>query len=363
MINQSDELISYFTNASVPFEKIGERFFALTPEEKKAILPRLSRELRSRLIKFKSHSDPQGSPSERLAAINVEKEKKAALKKPKIAHDVMEQTVQIKHLKRVIRAKAAIYRRFYNSCLSIGEFWEYFRNEITHSYNAIEMTMRLNQSIEQNDILKIRSVQYQETRAAGEAFSKILAFSCEENKNPITEEFIKNLHRVILPTEPTHAGIYRQIKVRLPNVQTVLPNYMKVPQLMKELIERDNKISDPIEKALRFHYDLVATHPFTDGNGRTARSIMNAVLIQNGLPPIVIDLDKRDEYIKSLETYSTKQNDVPFRTFMMKQLSRSLSQAYKRLKNLPHYVTTSENSHTHLNPQQLNAQLKQRDDR
>lgn len=36
------------------------------------------------------------------------------------------------------------------------------------------------------------------------------------------------------------------------------------------------------------HYKLVDIHPFTDGNGRTSRLLMNLILIRAGYPPVII---------------------------------------------------------------------------
>lgn len=49
----------------------------------------------------------------------------------------------------------------------------------------------------------------------------------------------------------------------------------------------------PIRYAALAHYKLVHIHPFTDGNGRTSRLLMNLILMRNGYPPIIIQKRER----------------------------------------------------------------------
>lgn len=76
-----------------------------------------------------------------------------------------------------------------------------------------------------------------------------------------------------------------------------------------------------IEMAAWIHAEFFRIHPFTDGNGRTARMIMNYQLMKAGFRPISIANEKRQEYFKALETYSVNQNMRPF-TEMVAELER-----------------------------------------
>ena len=62
----------------------------------------------------------------------------------------------------------------------------------------------------------------------------------------------------------------------------------------------------PIELAAEAHYRLVTIHPFVDGNGRTARLLMNMILMMNGYPPAIIRKRDRLSYIDSLEKPSSE---------------------------------------------------------
>ena len=77
----------------------------------------------------------------------------------------------------------------------------------------------------------------------------------------------------------------------------------RVSDRMDALLRWYNEDSDlnPIEKAAILHTEFIKIHPFTDGNGRTARLLMNYELIKNGYPSVVIKSKDRTAYIKSLE--------------------------------------------------------------
>jgi Fic family protein len=72
---------------------------------------------------------------------------------------------------------------------------------------------------------------------------------------------------------------------------------------MEEFIEWLHKSIDlhPVTIAGEAHYKLVSIHPFVDGNGRTARLLMNLLLMQTGYPPAIIRKEDRSKYINSIE--------------------------------------------------------------
>ena len=69
---------------------------------------------------------------------------------------------------------------------------------------------------------------------------------------------------------------------------------------------------NPIELAAWTHAEFVKIHPFTDGNGRTSRLIMNYQLMKNGYLPISIDKKDRLSYYEALEEYAVNNNLTPF---------------------------------------------------
>jgi len=107
-----------------------------------------------------------------------------------------------------------------------------------------------------------------EARNHDEALAYIQKFSQTIQIHEISEHHIQTIHSIILSNiDSENAGIYRQVPVRISGSLTILPNYVKVPLLMKEMIEKiSSSKDDPILLACELHYIFVTIHPFVDGN-------------------------------------------------------------------------------------------------
>lgn len=71
----------------------------------------------------------------------------------------------------------------------------------------------------------------------------------------------------------------------------------------------------PVENAALLHLNLATIHPFVDGNGRTARLLMNLALLQSGYPVTIIPPILRADYIAALQA-SNKGDNKPFINFI-----------------------------------------------
>lgn len=80
----------------------------------------------------------------------------------------------------------------------------------------------------------------------------------------------------------------------------------------------------PIKIATDAHFKLVSIHPFVDGNGRTARLLMNLLLMQAGYPPAIVRKEDRNAYITSLEKGQTKDDLTDYYDLMLEATDRSL---------------------------------------
>ena len=81
---------------------------------------------------------------------------------------------------------------------------------------------------------------------------------------------------------------------------------LDTPLRIRDLIQRfdtHQHIYHPIVLASLFHYKFIRIHPFDDGNGRTARLLMNMILMYYGYPLAIIssDVDQRNYYYNALE--------------------------------------------------------------
>jgi len=79
----------------------------------------------------------------------------------------------------------------------------------------------------------------------------------------------------------------------------------------------------PLELACLLHTNLTRIHPFSDGNGRTARIVSNFILYKNGYPMFFVDVKDRRKYYQSLDE-SDKGNERVFVKFVFDNIVEQL---------------------------------------
>lgn len=185
---------------------------------------------------------------------------------------------------------------------------QWFLIELTYTSNALEgnTLTRLETAVVVEKGLTIGGktlVEHLEATNHAAALRKVLEIACSPTAT-LTEHGLLDLHAMILRgIDDANADRYRSIPVRISGSRVVLPNPAKVATLMSGFFANLRAMagSHPVEIAAEAHYRLVTIHPFLDGNGRTARLLMNLILLQNGYPPALIRTRDRVPYLKSLE--------------------------------------------------------------
>lgn len=133
---------------------------------------------------------------------------------------------------------------------------------------------------------------------------------------PLTEWEIKSIHALVLKNiDSENAGKYRSINVLISGAEHRPCDHLVVGEKMLSFLDwyhNDAQHLHPIERAARVHADFVGIHPFSDGNGRTSRLLMNLELMKSGFPPLVIRVENRLEYYKALDSAHTTGNYDPF---------------------------------------------------
>jgi len=140
-------------------------------------------------------------------------------------------------------------------------------------------------------------------------------FRWVSRKKAITEEFILELHRILMNGVRDDAGIYRDHGVRIVGADIATANYLKIPFLMKELTEKINSKNEIIELSAKIHAEFEQIHPFADGNGRIGRLLLQAMLLKNNCAPAVIQQQKRLAYMSYLNLAQKKGDTYPLQDF------------------------------------------------
>ena len=90
----------------------------------------------------------------------------------------------------------------------------------------------------------------------------------------------------------------------------------------------------PVELAAWLHERLVSIHPFVDGNGRTARLLMNLALLQAGYNIITIPPVVRNDYIGTLQEAQLKDDIQPFYNFISEMVLESQKEYLRIIERL-----------------------------
>ncbi len=216
---------------------------------------------------------------------------------------------------------------------------EWFRVELTYTSNAIEgntLTRQETAVILEKGITVGGRTMREHLEATNHAkaldwLNKVVA----SPRHPVGEKEILELHGMILKgIDDANAGRYRTLMVRISGSAVVLPNAKKVPQLMGQFASWLKSTTDlhPAELAAQAHYRLVSIHPFVDGNGRTARLLMNLLLMRKGYPPVFIRTRERLAYLNGLEKAQLGGSIEAYEALMYRVMDRSLDIYLKAAK-------------------------------
>lgn len=164
-------------------------------------------------------------------------------------------------------------------------------------------------------------------------------------KQPLTQSIIRDLNRLsISKTHPEWAGIYRAENV-WPNGLETEPYLepFEIEPAMGDLVdwanENQNKLH-PVQYAADLHFKFVAIHPFRDGNGRTARLLMNLALTEAGYPVVNVFPDKksRNEYMEVLAESRRNSDPKLFEDLIARYTEETLEKRINILKLNEHNI-------------------------
>ena len=133
-------------------------------------------------------------------------------------------------------------------------------------------------------------------------------------------------------SEPEIAGIYSPHRRRIAGSPVVFPNPLKIPDLVREF---GNALETaPATPAASFdaHFRLAAIHPFCGGKGRTARLLMDLLLMRGFYVPVAVRPEDRKTYLDTLERASLADDLEPFQTFMHERLDSTLAEYLDALR-------------------------------
>jgi Fic family protein len=146
---------------------------------------------------------------------------------------------------------------------------------------------------------------------------------------PLTEADIRNLHSLIVRrSNPEIAGRYAdQPRYVLTDAgRHAFPLPVEVPALIGDLAAWLRSAPDDPATAFGTHRRLVEIHPFNDGNGRTARLLMNLLLLRGGYPVVAVRPQDRPAYVAALQEAQAGGGAENFERLLYERLDATLDE-------------------------------------
>lgn len=222
---------------------------------------------------------------------------------------------------------------------ALKQLKEYFRIGLTYSSNAIEgnsLTETETKIVLEDGITIGGKPLKDHYEAVGHSEAFDFLYKLAKNRE-ITEKDILSLHKLFYRLiDGKNAGRYRKQPVIITGSTLEPPAPRELKPLMQQLaadLPELRKKHHSVEFASILHIRLATIHPFVDGNGRTARLVMNLALLQEGYPITIIPPVLRGDYIDALKA-SNRGDNKPFINFISCMVLESQRDYLRLLRSL-----------------------------
>lgn len=203
------------------------------------------------------------------------------------------------------------------------KYLENFMIKFTYNTNRIEgstLTLRETANLLEEGITP-RNKPIKDAKEA-EAHKKVF-YEMLEHKKDMNLRIVLYWHKLLFEsTEPEIAGKIRRHQVAIAGSKVELPLPVELDFLLRDFFRWYNKAKKklhPVEIAALVHLKFVSIHPFSDGNGRISRLMMNFILHRNGYPMLDITYKNRSSYYTALERSQLKKTDYIFVRYIVKR--------------------------------------------
>lgn len=212
---------------------------------------------------------------------------------------------------------------------------EYFALKYTYESNRIEgntLTLQETQLVVNEGITIGGKSMREHLEAINHTEAIDFVSTMLVGKEEISQRNVLEIHRLILKSiDNENAGRYRNVQVRISGSEHIPPDALIVPQMMDDFFthyKKQKKKLHPILLAAEMHERLVTIHPFIDGNGRTARLLMNCILLQHGytIANLKGDAESKRLYYKALEEVQIHNNPNSFYELIVNNVIQSLQE-------------------------------------
>jgi len=257
----------------------------------------------------------------------VKKEKYIGKDKPKdldkLKFDFMHELLTDKYKTQLEKIKKSFSKEYSSYPKSVKvKYIENFMIKFTYDTQRIEgstLTLKETASLLEDGISPSRPIKDVKEAEA----HKIVFFDMMNYKEDLNLKTILHWHKLLFKkTDLEIAGKIRKHSVGVARSKTKFPLAIEVDFLLRDFFKWYNKSKNklnPVELASLVHLKFVSIHPFSDGNGRISRLMMNFVLHKYKYPMLNIEYSNRNSYYNALERSQVKDIEYVFAQYLIKR--------------------------------------------
>ncbi len=222
--------------------------------------------------------------------------------------------------KQLLQKRSTRFKSVIEVILKNSDIYDQFLLSLTYNSNKIEgSTLSEDETADiifNNKSIPNKSIIEQLEVKNHQAALQYL-FQYLKNSKKINEELILKLHSILMNGIREDAGMYRNHGVRIVGSNVPTANFLKVPVLMKDIVEKiSQKKKDEVEHISQIHASFEQIHPFSDGNGRVGRMILTAMLLKSNFAPAVIKQEEKQIYYACLRKAQLQDDSTQLEDFI-----------------------------------------------
>jgi len=239
--------------------------------------------------------------------------------------------------------KIELYKSFLNSKRPIqksilSRIENTLKNDFIYNSNAIEgnsLTRQETEVILEYGVTVKGKPLKDHLEVKGQEYAINFLNNIIKENEVLSLRLIKEFHALILgPVDPEIAGQFKKFKNKIvgSSFETSDPIFVE-EDLEKILKDYFSSTENAIEKIAKFHANFEKIHPFSDGNGRTGRLVMNFELMKAGYPICIIKNEDRLEYYNSLNEAQANNNYNEIIKFVEENLEKTFEFYFEHISN------------------------------
>jgi Fic family protein/DNA-binding XRE family transcriptional regulator len=227
---------------------------------------------------------------------------------------------QLTAKKQTLKKKSSEHKNIVADILDNPDIRDQFILKLTYHSNGIEgstLTEPDTAAILFDNVALPNKSLTEQLEAKNHQVALNYVFNHVYEKGKIDENLVRKLHGILMNGIRPDAGVYRNHAVRILGVNLPTANYMSIRTLMPDVMSRiTKKATDIIALSAQVHSTFEQIHPFSDGNGRVGRLLMNAMLLGANSAPAIIRQDDKQLYYAYLYKAQTEGDHSQLEDFL-----------------------------------------------